>query len=206
MAACSRFFWLPFVVLLASCVTINIYFPAAAAEKAADRIIDEVWGEEADAPEIKDAPGKPGQSSIGPVRPWRLAAVSLLLHGLVGEAHAQQADIDISTPPIRGIETKMKTRHEQLEPFYQAGNIGVTSNGLVGVRDATGVALNQRASLNRLVAEENRDRDALYREIARANGHPEWESEIRATFARRWVDRAGQRGWWYQDPQGNWKH
>lgn len=28
---------------LAACVTINIYFPAAAAEKAADRIIDEVW-------------------------------------------------------------------------------------------------------------------------------------------------------------------
>jgi hypothetical protein len=27
----------------AGCVTINIYFPAAAAEKAADKIIDEVW-------------------------------------------------------------------------------------------------------------------------------------------------------------------
>jgi hypothetical protein len=30
-------------LLLQGCVTINIYFPAAAAEKAADRIIDEVW-------------------------------------------------------------------------------------------------------------------------------------------------------------------
>lgn len=29
--------------LLTACVTINIYFPAAAAEKAADKIIDEVW-------------------------------------------------------------------------------------------------------------------------------------------------------------------
>ncbi|MGH8719981.1 MAG: hypothetical protein ACREV0_13750 [Burkholderiales bacterium] len=28
---------------VASCVTINIYFPEAAAEKAADKIIDEVW-------------------------------------------------------------------------------------------------------------------------------------------------------------------
>ncbi len=33
-------------VALASCVTINIYFPAAAAEKAADQIIDEVWRQE----------------------------------------------------------------------------------------------------------------------------------------------------------------
>lgn len=31
------------MLALTACVTINIYFPAAAAEKAADKIIDEVW-------------------------------------------------------------------------------------------------------------------------------------------------------------------
>ncbi len=36
-------------VALSACVTINIYFPAAAAEKAADKIIDEVW-------QLKDKP------------------------------------------------------------------------------------------------------------------------------------------------------
>ena len=34
---------LALLLLLQGCVTINIYFPAAAAEKAADKIIDEVW-------------------------------------------------------------------------------------------------------------------------------------------------------------------
>lgn len=29
--------------VMTGCVTINIYFPAAAAEKAADKIIDEIW-------------------------------------------------------------------------------------------------------------------------------------------------------------------
>jgi hypothetical protein len=29
--------------LLAACVTINIYFPAAEAQKVADEIIDDVW-------------------------------------------------------------------------------------------------------------------------------------------------------------------
>lgn len=29
--------------LLTACVTINIYFPAAAAQEAADQIIDDVW-------------------------------------------------------------------------------------------------------------------------------------------------------------------
>ena len=36
--------------LLCGCVTINIYFPAAAAEKAADKIIDEVWQLKGPAP------------------------------------------------------------------------------------------------------------------------------------------------------------
>ncbi len=35
-----------------ACVTINIYFPAAAAEKAADRIIDEVW-------QLREGAGQP---------------------------------------------------------------------------------------------------------------------------------------------------
>lgn len=39
----ARSVMLAAVFMTAGCVTINIYFPAAAAEKAADRIIDEVW-------------------------------------------------------------------------------------------------------------------------------------------------------------------
>ena len=49
-------------MMLAGCVTINIYFPAAAAEKAADRIIDEVWqlkdGASAPAKQPEAAPGE----------------------------------------------------------------------------------------------------------------------------------------------------
>jgi hypothetical protein len=43
--------------MLAGCVTINIYFPAAAAERAADRIIDEVWQLKPDA--VKPKTDKP---------------------------------------------------------------------------------------------------------------------------------------------------
>ena len=51
---------LGFASLLAACVTINIYFPAAAADKAADKIIDDVWqlknGQSKDSASPKDAP------------------------------------------------------------------------------------------------------------------------------------------------------
>lgn len=45
-------------LMLGACVTINIYFPAAAAEKAADKIIDEVWQIKKDA----EAAKKPAES------------------------------------------------------------------------------------------------------------------------------------------------
>jgi uncharacterized protein YdbL (DUF1318 family) len=58
--------------------------------------------------------------------------------------------------------------------------------------------------VTQLVAEENRDRDAVYREIAVANNHPEWEAQIRETFAKQWVASA-RAGWWYQAADGSWK-
>lgn len=39
----SRFIFAAGVLAVSACVTINIYFPAAAAEKAADKIIEEVY-------------------------------------------------------------------------------------------------------------------------------------------------------------------
>jgi hypothetical protein len=53
------------VLALGACVTINIYFPAAAAEKAADKIIDEVWQIKKNA----DAANKPAESVKRPDPP-----------------------------------------------------------------------------------------------------------------------------------------
>lgn len=52
-----KIIWIGFIcIALSACVTINIYFPAAAAEKAADKIIDEVWKtQKADKPAEKEA-------------------------------------------------------------------------------------------------------------------------------------------------------
>ena len=49
--------------MVTACVTINIYFPAAAAEKAADRIIDEVWQlKNGTPPPAKPTEPKPGEA------------------------------------------------------------------------------------------------------------------------------------------------
>ena len=62
----------------------------------------------------------------------------------------------------------------------------------------------KRNQVKKLVADENADRAKLYREIASANGHPEWEGDVRTTFAKVWVQEAPP-GYWYQDGGGKWK-
>jgi len=113
-----------------------------------------------------------------------------------------QGNIEINTPAISQIKSSMQARHAQLAPHYASGAVGLGADGNVVLRDANAVPLAQRQAVQGLVAQENTDRAALYREIARANGHPEWETDIRSTFAQRWIERA-QSGWYIQSG-GQW--
>ncbi len=114
-----------------------------------------------------------------------------------------QANLDIDSPAIRAVQNSIAARHAKLVPGYQSGAVGLTRDGNVAVRDANAVPLKERAGITALVQQENQDRAALYREIAKQNNHPEWESDIRNTFAQRFVQKA-QPGWYYQDSGGNW--
>jgi uncharacterized protein YdbL (DUF1318 family) len=185
-------------LMLVSCVTINIYFPAAAAEEAADRIIEDVWGPETQQKEDTESEQ---QSLLNNTNQINLAIVAL--NWLVSPAQAASPDININSPAINAIQAKMKTRHGSLKGYYSSGAIGLTANGLVTIRDAKAIPLKSRNAVKGLVADENKDRNALYAEIARANGHPEWQADIQSTFARRWVSKASS-GWWYQS-DGSWK-
>jgi uncharacterized protein YdbL (DUF1318 family) len=232
--------------LLAACVTVNVYFPAAAAEQAADRIIDTVTSQPGGAKSNNEpnetAPKKtPPNSRLTPKpdglmgdgtadrlapaalahadavhtnpahadpatdRPVLLAAAGALLDLLIPAAEAQASpNLDVSDPQIRAVTASMQQRFGDMKKYFDAGVIGLTADGQVAIRDQNAVPLAERAVVARLVAEDNRDRATLYAELARANKHPEWEPDIRRTFARRWVERGAQSGWYYQDTGGKW--
>ena len=131
---------------------------------------------------------------------WICAWISALLLSVAGLACAQ-GNLEVDTPAIAALKQSMQQRHAQLAPLYASGAVGIAADGTVALRDASGVPLAQRGQANGWIAAENADRAALYREIARANGHPEWESEVRKTFSQRWIERA-QPGWWVQGGAG----
>lgn len=179
------------LLLLTACVTINVYFPAAQAQEAAREFVEKVIGDDA-------APATPAENG-------GFAANFDWTTLLIGSAYAQSADITIKTPAIQAIQDRMAQRFKaQLATAFDSGALGFGRDGLLVVRDAAAIALSARAGLQQAVADDNRDRNAVYREIAVANGHAEWEGQIREIFAKQWIASA-RAGWWYQDADGAWQ-
>lgn len=189
------------LLVLSACVTINIYFPAAAAEEAARTIVrDVLQGDATQTPPPAKPDDKQSRREIHPLA----MAIGTLLEVLVPAAHAAQADINISTPAINAIRASMKARQSDLAPYYRSGAVGFDNQGSNAIRDLNAVPLPERNKVKKLVADDNGDRAKLYNEIARANGHPEWAAEVRSTFAKVWAQEA-LKGYWYQDAGGAWK-
>jgi len=183
------------ILLLLGCVTINIYFPAAAAEKAADEIIKDIQSITPQKIEPKSE-----------LSEWQLTMLQWLdgaINIVIPSVQAAEADLAIDSADIRQLRVTMENRFASLLPLYAAGTIGIQTDGSLAVRDAANVPLKDRNQVSKLVAAENADRQKLYQAIANANGHPDWAGQIKSTFAARWISNA-QSGWWYQSA-GSWK-
>ena len=202
-----------FGFVLTACVTINIYFPAAAAEDAARVIVRDVLSEE-QVEVIKENQTTNEQSNATmPANKTYVLANNFatdvtinitmsILNIFIASAHAE-ADININTPAISALRKNLKARAATLKKYYSSGAIGLTSNASVQIRDQSLISLKERNQVKKLVADENKERSALYSEIARANDHPEWEDDIRSTFARVWVEEVAA-GTWYQNAEAEW--
>jgi len=187
---------------LSACVTINVYFPAAEAKEAAKEFVEKVIGEDAipaDTTPAEKPNGGGGMASL--LR--RIDPLSLVG---IGSAHAQgQPDITIKTPAIQAIQARMAARFDAtLRKGFDAGALGFGKDGMIVLREPGALELKDRAGMQAAVADDNRDRKAVYKEVAVANGHAEWEAQIRDVFSKQWVASA-RGGWWYQDKSGAWK-
>jgi len=128
-------------LLVAACVTINVYFPAAAADKAADQVINDITGGGAKSGTTTPPQGYlvPSESADRPN--FLVAAFGNALYALVPTANAQDADaaLNVSSPAVTRIKQSMGARFGELEKFYASGAIGLTKDGMVDVRDLNAV-------------------------------------------------------------------
>jgi uncharacterized protein len=187
-------------VCLVACVTVNVYFPESATERAADIFIKDVYGHDEQTP--TENTGSP-QGAVKFSTEALFAVVAKASDLILPSAYAQQPDINISTPAVTTLRSAMERRHRELKSHYDSGAVGMAATGLIILRDPKLVPLQDRNTIKKLVVDENADRNRLYTEIAKANGHPEWQKDIREIFAERWVGNA-PRGWWYESA-GKWQ-
>lgn len=188
MKTITRSLSLLLALTVISCVTINIYFPAEELRGAADKIVNEVWGDGAEEAAPKPTEKAPGSSFYQLLSP--------------ASAFAAQ-DINISTPAIRAIKASIKNRSGQLIGFLKSGNVGLSHAGLLKVRSSKGLNLKQKGQVNKLVKVENKDRKRLYKEIAVANGFPDKVADVQKIFADSWRKQA-KKGWFLEKPDGSW--
>lgn len=168
------------LLLVTGCVTVNVYFPAAKVERAAEEIVREVYGQEDQKPDKK----KDSSSLMNRILAWMGPS----------EAHAADA-ITVSNAAIRGLKNKIAQHHQQLLPFYNGNKVGIRPDGLLAIRTTQGLSVPQAAALKRLVAADNAARNRLYAEVAAAlNLSPNQVSQVARIFARHWRGRA-QPGW-----------
>ena len=118
-----------------------------------------------------------------------------------------QPDITIKTPAIQAIQARMASRFDsQLRAHFDSGALGFANDGTDRrARCRQDPAEGARRRATRPWPTQNRDAKAVYREIAVANNHPEWEAAdprgVRAAVDRQRPRRAGG----CQDAGGGWK-
>ena len=186
------------LALIAGCITVNIYFPAAQVEKTAEKIVEEVYQEKKEPP--KQEPTEKPRSSNGR---GMFCSIARLARFGPAPAFAEEATT-VSNAAIRGLKDQIAQRHQELLPYYQQGQVGINKDGFLEVRGTGGLALPQVASLKRLVDADNAARRQLYDEVAKAlKLKPDQVPQIRQIFAKQWRDQA-QRGWAVQGDDGQW--
>ena len=112
-------------------------------------------------------------------------------------------NLDIGTPPVVVVKHSLAQRASRLVRFYDAGVIGLGYDGMVKLRDASRLTLTQRQIAEKLIDNENPDRNSLIYALAEAHGGQVHEPAARAAQVRRWKEQFHS-GWWIEDAQGNW--
>lgn len=129
-----------------------------------------------------------------------LAALSIPVAAAPGSS---EINLDIGTPPVMVAKHTLAQRSSRLIRFYEAGVIGLGDDGMVKIHDGSRLTLTQRQIAEKLIDQENPDRNSLIYAIAEAHGGKEAQPAVRAAQIKRWKDQFHS-GWWIEDAQGNW--
>ena len=116
---------------------------------------------------------------------------------------ADQINLDIGTPPVIAVKHQMAQRYSRLVKFYEPGVMGLGSDGMVKLRDTSRLNPTLLKIAEKLIDQENPDRNSLIHAVAESYGGKEAVPVVRELLVKRWKDQF-KSGWWMEDEKGNW--
>lgn len=168
------------ILLPVACVTINIYFPAEEVESVAGEIVNDIRGRQSEEPQNGGEPDN-DQSFLRP---------AVLLASLTALAWAQDATT-VSNATIRELKARMKARYARLKPFLARNAAKEGDDGYLKMTPTGSLSVREKSDLRNLVAAENRDRQRLYQEVAKAlNIEAGQVEKVARIFAEKWQKSA----------------
>jgi uncharacterized protein YdbL (DUF1318 family) len=176
---------------------VNITFPQEQLDDAASQIVD-----------MSRRPGRPGApAETPPPAPRPGSRLDRWLAPLAPrEAAAQEPGVAVAqaprteSPELRRLTESQNRRLSALHGWMARGCIGESHQGLVEARPGQGCA----GDVARLVAEENRDRQAIVETFMQQNRIAASDAaRVRASFAKAYRDHAPA-GAWIQTDRGDW--
>ena len=194
--------------VLAACITINVYFPEAAVRELSQQIENEVQRTAAGEPSPAAAPEPTPTPVVEPGGGTSESLLSYILSLGATTAYAAEDEVaapEITNPAIRKIIDSRATRLAAINDLKAKGVIGESNQALLVVRNLDAIqGLKARADAQKLVKDENADREQLFKEIAAAkNVDLAQLPQIRATYAGTLREMAHP-GDWTQLPDGSW--
>lgn len=202
--------------LLVSCaiITVNVYFPEKAV-KDAYKSLDEMLlkNEGQNLPNgLKQPAVEPKGQQPGPQSTLRNALPDF---SFAATAHAAESGDDLaielgSIPEVTNAYADMNRRQAALNALFNSGAVGLTSQGLVTVRDKTKLAAQSEA----LIVAENTNRKTIISNMAKVilkttkqeatkAALDQTMGKAAATYAETRRESA-QPGWWIQLQNGKW--
>jgi hypothetical protein len=202
--------------LLVSCaiITVNVYFPEKAvkdAYKSLDEMLLKTDGQ--------NLPVGEKQPSLGPkpLQPGPQSSLPIIFpdFSLTAVAHAAENGDDLaielgSMPEVASAYAEMSQRQSALNALFNSGAVGLTSQGLVTVRDKAKATSQDEV----IVSSENKSRKTIVGSMAKAilkitkqeatkAALDQTIGKAAATYAETRRESA-KAGWWIQLQNGKW--
>jgi len=204
--------------LLVSCavITVNVYFPEKAvkdAYKSVDGMMLKGGGNTQPAPESQPPDSKDKESAVKPLSGMlrRLPTLSLAAAAYAADSTADALAVELaSMQEVTKAYATMSRNLSRVRELLAGGVVGLTSQGLISVRDKTRVTPQDEAMLKT----ENESRKTVITGMAKAIAKQTKQTPSKeemdqllaksaATYAETKREEAAP-GWWLQLQNGRW--